>query len=235
MAIALVGSPTHKARATWDTGTTTVVRTGVAAGNLLIVTIAYYRGTGGLITVTSSPTSTWAEALRINGDANSHIAVWYAMDVAAGSTTVSFSWSDPGAGTGILEGDVLEFSSAATAAARDAFVTNTGTSTAASATSGTLAQADEVVVMMTSHTGADTALAHDTADSYTLVSENEDNDNGQAYQTQYKIVAATTSQVVNCTLGTTRAWFTGLASFKGAAGAGSTVPRKIRQYRARRE
>lgn len=218
MAITLVGSPTHKARTTFEP-TTTVVRTGVTAGNLLVVPIAYFQGTGRTITLASSPSNTWTRHVQSNGDANSHIEIWYAANAAAGDTTLTFGWS-AGSGNGQLEGDVLEFSSAATGSPADATATNTGTSTGPSVASGALSQADEVLIALASHTGTDTTFAPDG--TYTQISENEDNDTGQTYHSQYRIVASASSDTANWTLGASRAWFAVLASFKGAAAGGVT-------------
>jgi hypothetical protein len=226
VAITLAQAIVHKTRTTFPNTTTQLIN-GVAAGSLLVAPIAYYHGQGRTITITSSPSNSWQQAVIANGDANSHIAIIYALNVASGNTTLTYTWS-AGSLDGQLEGDILEFSSAATAAGLDANVTNSGSSSGPSVTSGTLAQADEVVIAMGSHTGNDTTWAVDTADSYTEISENEDNDNGQTYSSQYKIVAATTSQVVNFTLGASRSWFACLASFKGAAAAAEKLASVMR-------
>lgn len=222
MAITLVGT-THKARTTFS-ASTTQLRAGVTAGNLLVVPVAYFHGGGRTITVTSSPTNTWSQHVSINGDANSHIAIWYAQNVASGDTTLTFTWS-AGSGDGQLEGDILEWSSAATTGAADATVTNSSTGNSPSVTSGTLAQEDEVILAIVSHTGNDVAITPDG--TYTQISENEDNNLGQTYNSQYKIVASTTSDTADWSLASSRAWFAALASFKGAA-AGGGQPRWLR-------
>jgi hypothetical protein len=138
------------------------------------------------------------------------------MNVAGAATTITWTELDPGSMD--LEADILEFAGAVTSSALDQAPTATsGTSAAPAIASGTLSQADEVIVAIASHTGSDTTWAPDG--TYTQISENEDNDTGQTYSSQFKIVATVASDTADWTLGASRTWFATLATFKAAGGA----------------
>ena len=210
----------HRTRVTVTTGTTTVTGTGVAAGNALVVVLAWFNG-GAVagMTISDDQGDTWALANQASGDTSSHVGIFAALNVDGGDTIVTIDPQDGGAGQDItIEGDLLEFAGVALTDALDAVVDNSGTSAQPDVASGTLANADSVIFGIASHTGNDTTWAVDSAG--TLISENEDNDSGQTYSSQYQIVTVTTSELLEWTLGTTRQWFAALASFKGVAAGG---------------
>ena len=217
MAIALAQT-VHKTRVNYS-GTTTAAIT-PTAGSLLVSVEAVFSTTIAEHTLADSKTNGWAVANAASGDADSHVIIRYAMNVAGGATTLT--WSETGAGSMDVEADILEFTGIALTLALDVAVDATDTSAEPAVSSGTLAQADEVIVAIASHTGADTTWAVDAAG--VLISENEDNDNGQTYSSQHQIVAATTSEAMEWTLGASRTWFATLASFKAVAAGGISIP-----------
>jgi hypothetical protein len=208
----------HKARTNVSEASSTTVAITPSAGNLLVLTCAWFQGQGAVYSYSDNQANTWQSAIIGSPDANSHIQIAYAMNVAGAATTITLQ-QGAGAGSGDIECDVIEFSGAATTGALDVTPTpTTGSSTTPAIASGTLAQSDEVLIAMATHTGGDATWAVDTGGGYTQISENEDNDTGQTYSAQRKIVAATTSDTADWTLGASRSWTAILASFKGVGG-----------------
>jgi hypothetical protein len=218
---------THYNRTIQTSSEMSVTIGATTAGNLLVFPLAFFEGEAATVTNISGA-GTWASATLRSGDSNSHTQVWYCPNISGGVTSLSVG--NDGAGGGVpmvLEGDVIEVSGAATVSPLDIDETATGSSNTASDTTGTLTEADSLVIMMASHTGADlTGMSADTADGFTEVSENLDNDDGQTYHTQRKITTVTDSLTVSSTFTGTasgsRAWWTSLVVFKGAGGGAPT-------------
>jgi hypothetical protein len=227
MAVSVV-QVVHKDRIDVDeggVGTTTVSVPSVAAGSALVfIGGAFYNGTFLSLGVTDDKSGSWQTANDYNGgSAGSLIHIKYALNVTGGTTVITLDLNGDSGGTHTIEGDVLELAGVATSSALDAVVNANpvGNSSAATAVSGTLAQNDEIIFAIMSHLGADTTLAGDG--TYTAISENEDNDAGTAYNSQYKIVATSATDTADWSLGASRDWFTALASFKAAAGGGGAT------------
>lgn len=213
---------THHGRVTTIGGTSyNVTIASTTAGSLLVYPVAWFQPNAGVITAISGG-GTWVAGTIASGDANSHAQVWYAPNVSGGVTSLTVTITNVGDDFN-TEGDVQEWSGMATATPKDIDVGNTGTSAAPLVVSGTLAQANEVLVGIALHTGADATWAVDTGGGYTQISENEDNDTGQTYSSQYKVVAVTTSDQADWTLGASRTWTARLVSFKEAAAGGTTM------------
>ena len=223
MAIALVAAPTKKTRVNFS-GTTTVSHTPAAAGNLLVSVEATFSTTIAELTLSDNQGGGWANISTATGDADSHVIIRW--KIAANTNAHTLTWTETGAGSADIEADIVEFSGMS-ATPNDVATNNTGTSAAPNVASGTLAQAEEVIIAIASHTGGDTTWAVDGAGGYTQIGENEDNDLGQTYSSQYKIVAATTSDQADWALGASRVWFAALASFKGASGGGGPTVKTL--------
>ena len=205
----------------------------VGAGSLLVAHGAVFNSGGsGEPTVSDTVNGTWTgystTGYFTSGDADSEIYLWSFPNSAAGTPAVTMN--PPGTSS---DNDLtlFEITGAATSSPRDVSVTNTGVFTTSATTSvvtGTLAQAAEIIISSFSHTGGDVTLTEDTGDSFTLADENQLNSTGQTFNVQYKIVAATTSLTVNGTIGSNagenKTWFTGVASFKEAAGGKAFPP-----------
>lgn len=199
----------------------------VGAGSLLVANGAVFNSGGtGEPTISDTVNGTWtasaASGYSASGDADSEIYLWSFSNSAAGTPAVTMN--PPGTSS---DNDLtlMEIAGAATSSPRDKSVTNTGTIDAngqPQVTTGTLAQAAEILVSSFSHAGPDRTLTAD-ADSFTQADENENNSAGQAFLLQYKIVAATTSVVVNGTISGAGAftWFMGVASYMEAVAGGA--------------
>jgi hypothetical protein len=208
----------HRTRVAFSGSTTASIT--YSSGNLVVVTEATFSTTVAELTLADGGTHTYTVANSASGDASSHVIIRYAMNTTAGARTLT--WTETGAGSCDLEADVMEFSGAETTGALDVVpAAATGTSAAPAIASGTLAQADELIVAMGSHTGADATWSFDG--TYTGVSQNDDNDLGQTYATEYKIVASTSSDTADFGLSASRDWFCTLASFKAAGGGGGAT------------
>jgi len=196
--------------------------TSTTAGDLLIAYIAYFQAEARTVTGITGG-GTWTSAVAQSVDANSHQELWVAHNVSAGVTALSVTLNGSGLDTNaVVQVTCIHCSGGATSSAVDVTPTpTTGTSNAPSITSGTLAQADEIIVSGNTHTGADlTTMTEDTGDGFTEANQNLDNDFGQTFELQYKVVAATTSLVVGASYNASRQWGAILASFKGAGGGG---------------
>jgi hypothetical protein len=220
MAIALVGSISHQTRVAFSTDTTAITIQSTTAGSLLVYVAAFFASVGGAVITGITGAGTWSSATISNGDANSHVQIWYAPNVSGSVTSLTVSRTSNGLNLD-LEGDVLEFSSAATSTPLDQDVNDSATSSSLMTTVfGELSQADEVLINIGSHTGADATLSADAG--WNLISTNPDNDNGQTYLSQYLIVSATTALSPTIDYTGNRDWFTAGASFKGSGGGAAT-------------
>jgi hypothetical protein len=188
------------------------------AGNLLVLgsAIFYSAGTGGVRTVSGG--GTWSSAGEFNGDATSWVCLDYTASATGGASTVT---CNPNGATADIDLSCAEFSGHAASPLDKSNVTNSAVaSSTPNVASGVLAQANEVIVAMCSHTGGNTSIAPDA--TYTQIGENENNSTGQTYNMQFKIVASTSSDTADWTLGAARDWFALLASFQESAGGGAT-------------
>ncbi len=122
-----------------------VALTGIAAGNLLVVWAGTF-GAGHSITGVSDGVNTWAgPVFTSQTGTNSLLQLWYAMNVAAGSTTVTMTLNVSTFG----ELHVLEYSGAALTLALDKSAVGSsaaGATTYSSGTTATTSQASEMVV-----------------------------------------------------------------------------------------
>jgi hypothetical protein len=210
---------THSNRTNWDASVPVTIGS-TTAGNLLVAVLAWF-GEGGTVVTGATGAGTWASATdSALQDANSHVQIWYCPNISGGVTSITFSTNVGGIDL-TCEADVLEFSSAATSSPLDQDVNDAAdTSSLMTTVFGELSQADEVLINIGSHTGADATLSGHSG--WTVISQNDDNDNGQTYLSQYLIVSATTALSPTIDYTGNRDWFTAGASFKGAGGEAAT-------------
>lgn len=220
------------------TSATSITRTyasAVLSGSLLVAHGAVFNSGGsGEPTISDTVNGSWTgystTGYFVSGDADSEIYLWSKPNSGAGTPGVTMN--PPGTAS---DNDLtlFEITGAATSTPRDVSVTatgaiSTGVGSSAVAT-GTLAQANEILVSSVSHTVDDRTLTTDTADGFTQADENESNSSGQTYHVQYKIVAATTSVTANVSWNSGVAfgtWFAGVASFK-ESGAAPVTPKQL--------
>lgn len=206
------------------TSLTRTYASSVLSGSLLIAHGSVFNSGGsGEPTVSDTVNGTWSgystTGYFISGDADSEIYLWSFPNTAGGTPAVTMN--PPGTSS---DNDLtlMEITGAATSSPRDISVTNTGSVPASSGVTtsvvtGTLAQANEILISSLSHTADNRGLTNDTGDSFTQADENEINSSGQTFHLQYKIVSATTTVTVNGDIATgasTGTWFTGVAGFK---------------------
>lgn len=209
---------------------TSITRTyasAVLSGSLLVASGSIFNANGTTDPALSdSVNGAWAAATTSGfffadpSHAETQIGMWSFPNSAAGTPQVTM---DPPGGGSDNDLTLFEITGAATTTPRDVSVTASGVSNSAAVTTGTLAQADEIVIAVTSQVNPTTTLTNDTADSFTQADENENNSTGQCFHTQYRIVTATTSLTVNTAIGASVGWFTAVASFKQAAAGGGVV------------
>ena len=117
---------------------------------------------------------------------------------------------------------LAEFSGMATASSLDVTFGGTGTSTAiASATSATLAQADELIIGVGGHWSSTATITPNSP--ATEIGESESASTGMPGWMAYKIVAATTATTIAWTGGASTDFAVEAAAFKAAAGGGGPV------------
>jgi hypothetical protein len=197
----------------------------VAAGNLLIVSVASWSATvSNLNTPTDTLTHTYAPvtAQQQSTGTQNKLRSWYIHNSSGGADTVTYGVS---AGTADLTCVISEWSGEDTSAAPlDKTNVATGSSTTPSAgATGTLAQADELIYACGAHDGADTTWTEDTTDGFSLLQENEGGTSNMPIAVQYKIVSSSTTITPDWTLGASRGWFGHVGTFKAASG-GVTDP-----------
>jgi hypothetical protein len=202
----------------------------LTAGSLLVMAEVAFAGSGGNAasgTPTDTRSHTWSGARANYAPINASNAgrIWYVPAASSGTCTV----------TNTIIGSVgvdqtlaiSEWSGAHAsplgAAGEQGDGTGTGTAVA-TGTTGTLAQADELIVGWVSHTGADTTIAHDAADGFATLQENEGGSANMPLNVQYKITSATTAIIPNWTLGASRNWFGQSVTFIAAAAGAQDTP-----------
>lgn len=209
----------------------------VLAGSLLIAHGSWFAsGSTGTATFSDNINGTWGTAASTGyslegtgGGVDGWIELAAFPNSSAGSITVTIN--PPGASS---DNDLtlFEVTGAFTSSPRDISVTNAGTFTGSTASNenaftssvvtGTLSQANELVIFSFSHSATTAALATDIGDGFTQGDENESNASGQAFNLGYKITSVTTSIDCNGTKaqlgaggsGTTYNWWSAVASYK---------------------
>jgi hypothetical protein len=187
-------------------------------GNLIIVCLNTYTGVPGTTAITDAKGNTYTRDFQYAVGLLTQ--TYYSAPITTGGTAHTITI---GAGFEIANLDAVEVSGAATSSPFDKSASNTATSTAYSTGStGTLTQADEIVIVSVGVDTGDTATITEDA-SYTLIGEME---SGSFYvsNTAYKIVSATTA--INHAWTTTfvsTLWFATAATYKAAGAAPPTL------------
>lgn len=203
----------------------------LTAGSLLVAFVSAVREGAGdagdiIATPTDTKSHTWVRATaaeRINPSLTNrhHVAMFYVENCQAGACTVTIA--DAGPANCWWNVTLAEYSGIETTSAEDAeaaaFGSNSSSTAVSTGNSGTLGQADELLVGMFGHSGTETTITP----SNTEIHEDE-TDTAVAGASQYKIVSATTATDLSWTLGAARSWVAILAGFKIAAGGGGGAP-----------
>jgi hypothetical protein len=211
VSIAYVGKSTYYAASGSATSSTVASRT-YTAGNLLVVAWTGYNASfapavSGIVGGTGN---TWSRADAIDKSTKFGLEIWYCLNCVSGAYTVAISHNTASDRCA----QVLEFSGVATASAFDKTSGGTtGTSTTMNTGyTGTLSQADEVIVAAVADT--EYQLSSPSANGgFTL----PDTYNGQWMALLYKIVSATTSLDPSITNGYSEAFLGTNATFKAAS------------------
>lgn len=197
----------------------------VSSGDLVVVCVSTYQsnGTAGTWAVTDDAGQTYSEAIDSAGLATPGcIAIFYKENHPGGTVKVTVdpngTSSDIDFTVSVVHSTNGAFSASLDKALAEQDVT-TGTPNIAT---GTLVQADEIIFAIITHQEANTTFTPDG--TYTQIGENENNATGQCYNAQRKIVATTTSDVADWTLGASRDSQMCLASFKEPAGGAAMRP-----------
>jgi len=191
----------------------------VDAGDLLVVCLSTFfsAGTPETWTVTGSLNGAYTPAISeaTPATAAACIGIFYKENSTAGSETVTI---DPDGATADVNFTFSEVSGGQTSGALDNTATNvdgTALSNTPNVATGALDQADEIIFALMTYEGTDTTIAPDG--TYIEIGEDENNSTGQAYNSQYKIVASTSSDTADWTLGGNFDWACCVATFKQAA------------------
>lgn len=199
----------------------------ILAGSLLVSGCAIFNASGvPEATISDNVNGTWSTntGFLVTAESVAQVQVNAFPNSAAGTVTVTCNPTGSSADIDLM---LFEITGAVTSSPRDVNVTASGTTNSAggnaTVTTGTLAQADEILIAGMSHGDAGATLTQDTADGFTLANENENNSTGQTFLFQYKIVTVTTSLAVDTAYGSAVSggspWFTGVTSYKAATTA----------------
>lgn len=195
----------------------------VLPGDLVVVCVSSWNSNGDSLVVTDTASQTYTSAVQLT-----HLTdfgpqtILYVENHPGGNIQVTV---DPN-GSADLEFTVTAVTGALTSGALDATDTNTGSFSGpsgftASAVTGVLAQADEIIFAIAGHDSPwSHAMTEDTADGFTLIGRAANNNGGQSYLAQYKEVASASSVTANTTgaaggAGTFN-WYACCATFKYA-------------------
>lgn len=189
-------------------------------GNLIVVFVQSYNGTPGTGSVTDNKSNTYTRNYSTASGLLT-ISVYSAPITTGGASHVITL----GSGVDIANLDVVEVSGAAASSYFDKSVSNAATSTGpyTSGSTGTLSQADEIVIV---GVGVDTGEFQQITEdaSYTLIGEFLNGTAGFVSNAAYKIVSATTA--INHSWTSTygsNPWFAGAVTYKAAASVPNLV------------
>lgn len=194
----------------------------VSAGDLVVVCAStwFTNGTPGTWTVTDDASQSYGEVVdTVGSGAQGLVGIFYKENHPGGNIKVTI---DPNGTSSDIDFTVSVVSGAVTSGSLDKAVSDVDYS-ANNISSGTLAQADEILFAICTHQTGTQTLTPDTAGGWTQIGENEDNSSGQCYNAQYKIVASTTSEVADWT-GPFGVLEMCLASFKEGAAVATYIP-----------
>ncbi len=198
---------------TYSLGTTTT-------GSLIVVLGSMYdifAPADGNVTDNKGNSYTLAPNASYPGTGNQAVAIWYSANVTGGAShEVTLT---PGGSAFANNVAAMEITGAATTSPMDVNPTGTsGTSTGPTITTGTLAQADEILCGIFSTTSSGSP-ALGVPSGWTLIAE-EENSVHLPYNAAYLIVSSTSTLSPTWSIASSQAWRCALASFKAAAGGG---------------
>jgi hypothetical protein len=215
-----VTGQTVTASTTSGTGTltTSAFAGSTTTGNLIVVGVSFDSGTLNTVTaVSDSKSNTYTKILDLDGTQD--VTLWYAQNITGGAShtvTVTFN-SGAGAALGFV---AQEFTGIASSSSLDKSVIAQGTSTTpASGNTAATTQADELVVGVLGFSSTSTSIT--LGSGYSNLGSVTGTNLSAALES--KVVAATGAQSAGATLGASRAWCMGVATFKAASTAAVTA------------
>lgn len=228
MAIAFVQGNVEEAAWLFG-GSTATSLTGVAAGNCLVGAAAVYDNvTVGSLTLSDNQGNSWNSLTQQSFAAGQGaIQLFYALNVAAGTTNVSIATGADSDNQVTLA--VAEFSGVATASAVDIAVAGeTGTSsTPTGDATGTLSDAGNVVLAACSHFNGNISITPGA--SFLTAGEFEDGTAGMPLSLAYLLPGSTSTVTPSWTLASSQDWAVSRVVLKVAATATKAPPLKRRQ------
>lgn len=192
-------------------------------GNQLIVTCASWRSGGATVTVTDSQGGgSWANSVSVvdGGDAGSRATIATKLGITGAASNTATVTSSSGASDTYFNGNLLEFSGTLSAAALDVTANSPhgAAGTTCTPTTGSTAQADELVVACISVSSSTANVnVNDPPSGYTSIGVNQDSNATIGYQASYKIVSAIAAQSATWTFNATTVGDVGvIATYKAA-------------------
>ena len=228
MAIAVVQSVTFQGDAV---STKDVVLPNVVAGNFLAIAVSVFLNPGPIPNTapTDDKSNTWNTTTPPTAqNSNYNAFIFYAMNVAAGTTTITMDF-----GTGFyVSGAASEFSGLATTSTLDVQADNSAASTTpTSGTTGATAQADELILVScaVSENNTNVSLDVPATTGYTSLFVEQNSSAHIGHASDYKIVGATGTQSAAWgTLAGSFTWAGKIATFIGAVSSAPTASYTIR-------
>jgi hypothetical protein len=193
MPASLVGTPVDRSELA---DSTTFTKTGAVAGNYFVISFASFLGVGLSSVDDGGSVLDWQRAV-VKAGANDQVEIWYARITASGDYTVTVDLVGSGAA---ISGAMVEVDGLPVSGALDktASADSSGTSVLSGST-GTLAQADEILFAAMTHDGSNPSITEEGG--WTLLFEQEDNNNRQSFAFVYKVTSATTAEEHDWTIG----------------------------------
>lgn len=197
---------------------TTAFGSAVTSGNLIVLAIGNDSAlTGQITSITDTGGNTYTGPVfdTVN---TATLAMYYAQNVTGGSSfQVTVNWNE--AATGLVVVVAQEFSGVATSSSKDVHSSATGASTTPdSGTTGTTAQANELVVGAVCYGGLITTTS--LGSGYTNLGKIDIANAGTGQES--KVVSSVGTQSATFGLAASRSWIAGVVTFKEASG-GTTL------------
>jgi len=202
--------------------TTLAYTSNLTAGNLCWLAHVQFQSGGNTIATPTATSHTFTQdgAAQAIGTQTRQQS-FYEQNTASGACTVTFA---PSSGTADLSLVVSEFGGMVTTGALDQFASGSGNSTSASSgTTGTRAQADEVLMGCMTHDGTNRTLTE--GGGFSLLQEHEGGSADMPIGTSYLIASSAGTDAATWTIGTGSVnWLARVATFKATAAAAQDTP-----------
>ena len=216
MAAAVV--QTIKPRTTGATSTSATFSATPTAGNAIV---GFTAGFGADITVTDNKSNTYTLQRASTVATDYHLCASTAVNISSSAT---FTCTIHNTANDSMNGVISEISGVTSSPVDVVPARATGTSTSPAISSGTLAQASEIVMAAASWGGGSSTTITEPSSPWVLTGEEENDASYTELNAVHQVVSSTSSVTATWTLGASRTWHAVLVSLKASGATPTSLP-----------